>query len=123
MKEQPFEQTRRHRRFVVDEMDIRGMATAPGEAGPVPFSVLTLSLGGMLIKTLGHHLTGTILHMEVTLPGAVRLSFNSSVTSWVQAGDGHYETGIRFQDLSDRDKTSLKEFIRGLYLQDAGFDG
>jgi len=123
MKEQFFGQTRRHRRFIVDAMDISGIATTPGEGGPTSFKVMTLSLGGMLIQSCRLHETGSTLQMEMALPQNVRLSFSGSVTSSFPAADGHYDVGIKFGALSEQEKTKLKEFIRWLYLEDAGFDG
>jgi hypothetical protein len=125
MKEQPFKHTRRNRRFIVDEMDIRGIATIPGESGSVLFKVRILSLSGMLMKSRRLYEAESPLHAEMTLPGDLRLSVSCSVTSSLPASDGkgeHYDSGVKFHDLLDQDKTKLKEFIRGLYIKDAGFD-
>jgi hypothetical protein len=89
-----------------------------------PFTVKTLSLGGMLIESDHFYELESSLRMEVTLPVNVILSFTGNVTSCLPAKDkptGHYELGIKFITLSEHDKAKLKDLVRRLYLKDAGF--
>lgn len=121
-----FKNTRRHRRFVVDMMDIRVTAkTAAGtSAAPVDYIVKMLSLGGVLMTGDYMQELESKLLMDMALPKNVRLSLTGRVTSCLTTKDStvtRYEVGIEFIDISEPDKTKLKKFIHWLYLKDAGF--
>lgn len=108
----------------MDMMEIRGSAMAAGEDVPKPFKVKMLSLGGMLIESDHLHELGSKLHLEIILPDNVRLALTGRPTSSFPSEDGpagHYDIGIKITALSSQDRTKLKEFIRWLYLKDAGF--
>jgi c-di-GMP-binding flagellar brake protein YcgR len=121
-----FKNTRRHRRFVVDRMDIRITAmTAFGKsASAEDYRVIMLSLAGMQIES-GHHLElKSKLQMEMTLPENVRISLTGRVTCCVAEEDDkglRHNIGIEFIEMSEQDRTELKKFIHWLYLKDAGF--
>lgn len=89
-----------------------------------PFRVKMLSLGGMLIESGRLYDPGSELHMEMTLPENVHISFIGNVTSYFPPQErpaGPYDIGIKFMALSEQHRTKLKELIRWLYLKDAGF--
>lgn len=90
---------------------------------PETYGVRKLSLGGMLIDSARDLAPDTRLHMEITLPGNARIDFVGRVASRVPSPErtGHFEVGIEFMNMPERDKIRLKEFIRRLYLEDAGF--
>lgn len=87
------------------------------------YRVKKLSLGGMLIESSHNLESDTRLHMGITLPKNVHLSFTGRVTSCVISPDNSslFEVGIEFVGMSDPDRITLKEFIRRLYIEDAGF--
>ena len=89
-----------------------------------PFKARILSLGGMLMEKNDPYAVGSELQMEMTLPGNVHLPFAGMVISCAPAEDRpgeYYDIGIKFSALPDHSRTKLKEFIRWLYLKDAGF--
>jgi Tfp pilus assembly protein PilZ len=87
------------------------------------YQVKTLSLGGLLIESDHGFEPETRLHMDITIPGNAPLSFTGRVASSTPSPDDphHVEIGIEFVDMREQDRTRLKEFIRRLYLEDAGF--
>ena len=90
---------------------------------PETYRVRKLSLGGMLIESGRAFEPGTRLRMELTLPGGTRLDFVGRVSSCVPSScaEGRVEVGIEFVQMPGRGKARLKELIRRLYLEDAGF--
>jgi len=90
---------------------------------PETYGVRKLSLGGMLIDSARDLAPDTRLHMEITLPGNARIDFVGRVASCAPSAErpGHFEIGIEFKNMPEQDKLQLKEFIRRLYLEDAGF--
>lgn len=121
-----FKNTRRHRRFVVDMMDIRITAktAAVTSASAEDYRVIMLSLAGAQIES-GHLLElKSKLQMEMTLPENVPISFTGRVTCCVPEEDDkgmRHNIGIEFIEMSEHDRTKLKKFIYRLYLKDAGF--
>ncbi|MBI5633206.1 MAG: PilZ domain-containing protein [Nitrospirae bacterium] len=87
------------------------------------YRVIKLSLGGLLIESSHSLESDTRLHMGITLPGDLHLSFTGRVASCIvsPADLSRYEVGIEFVEMPEPDRVSLKEFIRRLYLEDAGF--
>lgn len=121
-----FKNTRRHRRFVVDMMDIRITAKTAAEksAASGDCIVKMLSLGGVLMTGDHPHEPESKLLMDMTLPENVHISFTGRVTSCLavkQSRGESYDIGIRFAGMSEQDKTKLKKFIHSLYIKDAGF--
>jgi hypothetical protein len=87
------------------------------------YRVRKLGLGGMLIES-GHALEPeTRLHMEITLPGGTGLEFVGRVVSCDPSPGRarHFDIGIEFIEMPEQGKLQLKELIRRLYLEDAGF--
>ena len=78
--------TRHHRRFNVEIMDIRGNVVAAREKDSsqnlfLPFKVKLLSLGGLLMQNKVRYNTGSELKMEMTLPENFLVRFTGKVTS------------------------------------------
>lgn len=90
---------------------------------PETYRVIKLSLGGLLIESSHSLESDTRIHMGITLPGNTHLSFTGRVASCIVSPDrpSHFEVGIEFVEMPEPDRVSLKEFIRRLYLEDAGF--
>jgi hypothetical protein len=61
--------------------------------------------------------------MGITIPENMHLSFTGRVVSCIISPDNspHFEVGIEFIEMPEPDRVMLKEFIRRLYLEDAGF--
>ena len=121
-----FKNTRRHRRFVVDMMDIRITAKTAAEksAASGDSIVKMLSLGGVLMTGDHPHEPESKLLMDMTLPENVHISFTGRVTCCVPKEDDkgmRHNIGIEFIEMSEHDRTKLKKFIYRLYLKDAGF--
>jgi hypothetical protein len=87
------------------------------------YRVKKLSLGGLLIESSHSLESDTRIHMGITLPENRHLSFTGRVASCIVSPDNssHFEVGIEFIEMPEPDRTTLKEFIRRLYLEDAGF--
>lgn len=87
------------------------------------YRVKKLSLGGMLIESSRSLEPDTRIHMGITIPGNMHLSFTGRVASCIVSPDNAscFEIGIEFLEMPETDKITLKEFIRCLYLEDAGF--
>jgi Tfp pilus assembly protein PilZ len=117
--------TRRHRRFAVEEMDIRIRANVAAEtsSSAEDYRVKMLNLGGVLMEC-GHpsELNRRLL-IEMTLPENACLSITGRVTSChpSKAKDKLFDVGIEFMSMSEHDRTKIKQFIHWLYLKDAGF--
>lgn len=90
----------------------------------LPFKVKVLGLGGLLMQNKVHYTTGSELEMEMILPDNFLVQFTGKITSCSpskKSGGREFETGIKFIDMSEPARNKLKEVIRRLYLQDAGF--
>lgn len=87
------------------------------------YRVKRLSLGGLLIESSHSFESETRIHMGLTMPGNMHLSFTGRVTSCIISPDNpsSFEVGIEFIEMPESDRLTLKEFIRRLYLEDAGF--
>ncbi|MDP2156475.1 MAG: PilZ domain-containing protein [Nitrospirota bacterium] len=87
------------------------------------YTVKKLSLGGLLIESSRSFEPDTRIHMGITMPGNMHLSFIGRVASCVVSPDNSscFEVGIEFIEMPEPDRITLKEFIRRLYLEDAGF--
>jgi c-di-GMP-binding flagellar brake protein YcgR len=120
-----FKNTRRHRRFIVEEMDIRIRANAIDETSPSAeeYRAKMLNLGGVLME--GGHPTelNRKLQIEMIVPENVQISITGRVTSChpAKTKDKRYDVGIEFMSMSEKDRIKLKQFIQWLYLKDAGF--
>ncbi len=117
-----FKNTRRHRRFVVETLDIRIRAKAVSErAAPEDYRAKKLNLGGVLMESDHVHELTSRLQIELTLPDNVRISLTGRVTSCIPVDATRYDVGIEFISMTEQDRTKLKKFIQWLYLKDAGF--
>jgi hypothetical protein len=86
------------------------------------YRVRKLSLGGMLFESRRSFEPETRLHMEMTIPGNIPVDFIGRVTTCIPSErPACFDTGIEFIDMPEPDRIKLKEFIRRLYLEDAGF--
>jgi hypothetical protein len=87
------------------------------------YRVIKLGLGGLLIESSHSLESDTRIHMGITIPGNRNLSFTGRVVFCVVSSDNasRFEVGIEFIEMPEPDRVSLKEFIRRLYLEDAGF--
>ncbi len=87
------------------------------------YRVKKLSLGGLLVESSQSFEPDTRIHMSITIPGNMHLSFIGRVASCIVSPDNssRFEVGIEFLEMPEADKVALKEFIRRLYLDDAGF--
>lgn len=90
---------------------------------PETYGVIKLSLGGLLIESSHSLEPETRIHMGITIPGNMHLSFTGRVVSCLVSPDNSscFEVGIEFIEMPEPDRAALKEFIRRLYLEDAGF--
>ena len=87
------------------------------------YRVTKLSLGGMLIDSSRALEPDTRLRMELALPGNVRIEFVGRVASCIPSSQvaGHVDVGIEFLSMPGEGMAHLKDLIRRLYLEDAGF--
>lgn len=87
------------------------------------YRVRKLSLGGLLIESSRSFEADTRIHMGISIPGNMHLSFTGRVASCIVSPDSAvcFEVGIEFIDMPEPDRAALKELIRRLYLEDAGF--
>ena len=87
------------------------------------YRVKKLSLGGLLIESSRSLEPDTRIHMAITIPGNIHLPFTGRVASCIVSPDNAacFEVGIEFIEMPEPDRIALKEFIRRLYLEDAGF--
>lgn len=120
-----FKNRRRYSRFVVDRLDIR-ISVKASEASPVDdyYDVKMLSLGGALIEGVRLQEPESNLMIDMTLPRNVHLSLTGTVTACrptKDSADRHYDIGIKFADMPERERAKLKKFIQRLYLEDAEF--
>ena len=88
------------------------------------YRVRELSLGGILIKSSHALELESRLCMDVNIAPDIHLTVTGRVASCIQTGDqtgANFDIGIGFIDMPGQDRAKLKEFIRRLYLEDAGF--
>ena len=87
------------------------------------YRIKQLSLGGMLFESDHAFERETRLHMELAIPENISLDFVGRVTSCIPSSEkpGYFDVGIEFRKMHEPSKIKLKEFIRRLYLEDAGF--
>ncbi len=87
------------------------------------YRVKKLSLGGLLLESDHTFENETRLHMSIALTRHMCVTFVGRVASCIPSPgkSSHFDIGIQFIDMLQKDKMRLKEFIRRLYLEDAGF--
>jgi hypothetical protein len=87
------------------------------------YRIKQLSLGGMLFESDHAFERETRLHMELAIPDNISLDFVGRVTSCIPSPEktAYFDVGIEFKTMHEPSKIKLKEFIRRLYLEDAGF--
>ncbi len=87
------------------------------------YRIKEVSLGGLLIEGSHYLEPDTRLHMGITMPGDMNLSFTGRVVSCTVSPDNavRFDIGIEFLEMAEPDRIRLKGFIRRLYLEDAGF--
>jgi len=87
------------------------------------YRVRKLSLGGGLLESPEPLEPDTRLNMELMMPDGRLIGFVGRVASCSASEANHdvYDIGIEFLKISDADRSVLKDFIRGLYLDEAGF--
>ena len=110
-------------------LNVRFQITMPGEhvlSYPAQFKVRTISLSGMLIQT------DLPLEMESRLPMGLSLHGDNPVDligrvascqMMDEGGRTHYEIGVEFMDVAEKDKMLLKTFIDDLAAKEAGAQG
>ncbi len=110
-------------------LKVRFQITTPGEnvlSYPAQFKVRTISLCGMLIQT------DLPLEMESRFPMGLSLHGDNPVNligkvascqMMDKAGRTHYEIGVEFMDVMEKDKMLLKTFIDNLAEMEAGKKG
>lgn len=98
-------------------LNVRFNITTPHEkilSFPVQFMVKSISLGGMLIRTEQPLDTNSTIPMELSLNEDSTVTFIGRVASCVMIdhqGPTHYEIGVEFTDLSEKDNEMLSEFV------------
>ncbi len=87
------------------------------------YRVKKLGGGGLLIESSHSLEPDTRIHMGITISENKHLSFIGRVASCIVSADNaaSFEIGIEFIEMPEPDRAMLKEFIRRLYLDDAGF--
>ena len=81
---------------------------------PAQFTVKEISLSGMLIQTEQALGIESVIPMGLSLQADNPVNFMGRVASCRMTegkGKAHYEIGVEFKDLTDKDKASLKIFI------------
>lgn len=120
-----FKNTRRHRRFPVDMMDIRLRVKDSAETTDAAedYIAIMINLGGVLMEGERPQQLESKLIMDMTFPEKIRISLTGRVTSChpSKSRGNLYDIGIEFISMTERDKAKLKKFIHWLYLKDAGF--
>jgi len=79
------------------------------------YKVKKLSLGGMLIESEHALETESSLPMEMTLTEDKSIAFSGKVTSCLLMKKNnfeHYEIGINFLDISEKDRAILHDFLK-----------
>jgi len=81
---------------------------------PANFNVKTISLGGMLIQTDQALEIESNVPMELSLNDGIMVNFIGRIVSCHMKENkeqAHYDIGLEFTDLTDKDKTLLQTFI------------
>jgi hypothetical protein len=110
-------------------LKVRFQITTPGEnvlSYPAQFKVRTISLCGMLIQTDLPLETESRFPMGLSLHGDNPVNLVGRVASCQmmdEAGRTHYEIGVEFMDVMEKDKMLLKTFIYNLAEMEAGKKG
>jgi Tfp pilus assembly protein PilZ len=110
-------------------LTVRFNITAPGEqtlSFPAQFTVREISLSGMLIRTDQRLAQESIIPMALSLNADSQVNFNGRVASCRPTeyqGQPHYEIGVAFSDLTERDRTLLKTFIDYLTAMESNSEG
>jgi hypothetical protein len=98
-------------------LTVRFYITTPWEKTlcfPAQFNVKEISLSGMLIQTDQALGIESMIPMGLSLKADDPVNFVGRVASCRMTeatGQAHYEIGVEFKDLTDKDRTSLKTFI------------
>jgi len=110
-------------------LTVRFNITAPGEqtlSFPAQFTVREISLSGMLIRTDHRLAQESIIPMTLALNADSQVNFNGRVASCRSTeyqGQPHYEIGVAFSDLTERDRALLKTFIDYLTAMESNSEG
>jgi uncharacterized protein (TIGR02266 family) len=75
---------------------------------------LTLSKGGLAIRTTKPLDIGTVARLRLKLPGAKREIDASAIVTWRDAGVG---MGLRFERIDDTDQTAIDEFVAAHFFR------
>jgi len=107
---------RRNIRFHVDTKETAVLNIAE------TYRIKMMSLGGLLLESSHSLEPDTRIHMEITMPGNIHLSFTGRVVSCTVPSDNssNFGVGIEFIDMPKPDRAMIKEFIRRLHLEYAG---
>jgi Tfp pilus assembly protein PilZ len=103
--------------MVERRLHVRFTITTPQEkilSYPVQFTVKSISLGGMRIQTEQSVETDTSIPMDLSLDEDKSVKFIGRVVSCTlmeKADQTHHDIGVEFTNLTDEDKTLIKEFI------------
>ena len=106
-------------------LKVRFYITTPWEKTlcfPAQFKVKEISLSGMLIQTDQALETESMIPMGLSFKADNPINFIGRVASCQRKEDKeqpHYEIGVEFKDLTDKDQTSLKTFIDYLTVIEA----
>ncbi len=110
-------------------LHVRFQITAPGEKilnFPAQFKVKEISLSGIRIQTEQSLRIESMVPMGLTLNNDSTVNFNGRVAScrkMEDTGQAHYDIGVGFLDLTDRDRTLLKTFIDYLVMLEVNAKG
>ncbi len=97
--------------------NVRFHITTPSEQTlnfPAQFKVKNISLSGMLIKIDQALGAESVIPMGLSLSDDSHVNFNGRVAScrkMEEKGQEHYEIGVEFLDLTDKDRALLTTFI------------
>ncbi len=101
-------------------LNVRFYITTPSERTlcfPAQFKVKEISLSGMLIQTEQALGIESMIPMGLSLKADNPVNFVGRVASCRMTettAQAHYEIGVEFKDLTDKDRASLKTFIEYL---------
>ncbi len=107
-------------------LSIRFQIATPGENAlnyPTQFKVKTISMSGMLIQTDHSLEIGRCFPMGLSLQGNNSVAISGRIVMCQMKNEGgriHYDIGVEFRDVSDKDKTALKAFTDNLAAMEAG---
>jgi hypothetical protein len=110
-------------------LKVRFQITTPGEnvlSYPAQFKVKAISLSGMLIQTDLPLKVESRFPMGLSLQGDNPVDLVGRVASCQMMDEGgrtHYEIGVEFLDVTEKDKILLKTFIDNLAAMEAGVEG